>query len=170
MTFPTRQQRKSTTCTIAFSMLTLAIWGSSFSAIARSNTTLDEKPHRTNDKNLEEVQVFGHANELIGQAEAASQGSVGDYALTADNSQRSKSLTTVNLRGVYHWKQITLYAQVINLLDTDRKEIAYYYPAYVQGLDPAGLSADDIDCSSVDCTVSRATEPRTLRAGVTYKF
>ncbi len=95
---------------------------------------------------------------------------LGPYALTADNTQRSESLTTLNLRSAYHWRDVTLYAEVINVLDSDGKDITYYYPAYIAGLDPAGLSADDIDCESVDCTMSRATEPRTLRVGASYRF
>lgn len=95
---------------------------------------------------------------------------LGPYALTADNSQRAKSLTTVSLRGARHWGNLTTYAEVTNLLDTDRKEIVYYYPAYVPGLDPADQTSEDIDCSAVDCTVSRVTMPRSFRVGVSYKF
>jgi len=95
---------------------------------------------------------------------------LGPYALTADNSQRSKSLTTLNLRGARHWSNLTLYAEVLNLLDSDRKEIVYYYPAYVPGLDDPGLSSEDIDCAELDCTISRATTPRSFRIGVSYKF
>lgn len=94
---------------------------------------------------------------------------LGAYALTADNGHRSKPLTTVNIRGAYHWQKITLYAEMINLLDNDGKDISYYYPAYVEGLD-AGSSSDDVDCAAVDCTMSRATEPRTLRVGMRYNF
>jgi len=95
---------------------------------------------------------------------------LGPYALTADNLQRADSLTTVSLRSAYHWEKLTFYAEVINLLDTDRKEIVYYYGAVVEGIDPPGLVADDIDCNAVNCRMSRATEPRTIRAGISYKF
>ncbi len=95
---------------------------------------------------------------------------LGPYAMTADNAQRAESLSTVSLRGAYHWNNLTFYAEVINLLDTDRKEIVYFYPAYAEGVDPPGLGADDIDCASVNCRMSRATEPQTLRAGVSFKF
>ena len=90
--------------------------------------------------------------------------------MVADNSRRAESLTTLSLRGAYHWNALTLYAEVINALDSDGKDISYYYPAYVAGLDPAGLGADDIDCSVSNCTMSRVTEPRTLRFGISYKF
>ena len=95
---------------------------------------------------------------------------LGPYALLADNSERAEALTTVNLRGAYHWEAVTLYAEVINLLDTDKKEITYSYPAFVPGLDPVGTTSEDVDCSAVDCTLSRQTEPRAVRVGVSYKF
>jgi hypothetical protein len=40
----------------------------------------------------------------------------------------------------------------------------------VDGLDPPGLTSEDIDCSTVNCRMSRAEEPRTLRVGVKYQF
>lgn len=95
---------------------------------------------------------------------------LGPYALTADNAQRAQSLTTVSVRGAWHWTNLTAYAEVINLLDTDRKEIVYFYPAYVPGLDPAGITSEDIDCAVVNCRISRATVPSSIRVGVSYKF
>ncbi|MGV3590211.1 MAG: TonB-dependent receptor [Gammaproteobacteria bacterium] len=95
---------------------------------------------------------------------------LGNYPMVADNSQRADSLTTVNLRGAYHWNALTLYAEFINALDTDGKEIQYWYEAYVNGVDPAGQTSDDIDCSVTNCTLSRATEPRAFRVGLSYKF
>jgi len=72
---------------------------------------------------------------------------LGPYALIADNTQRSEALTTVSIRGAWHFDKLTAYAQVINLLDTDKKEIVYYYPAYVPGLDPEDQSSEYIDCA-----------------------
>lgn len=95
---------------------------------------------------------------------------LGSYPMVADNSQRADSLTTVNLRGAYHWNALTLYAEFINALDTDGKEIQYWYEAYVNGVDPAGQTSNDIDCSVTNCTLSRATEPRAFRVGLSYKF
>ncbi len=95
---------------------------------------------------------------------------LGPYALTADNTQRSKALTTVSIRGAWHWDKLTAYAEVINLLDTDKKEIVYYYPAYVPGLDPVDQSSEDIDCAVTNCTNSRVTVPQSFRMGVSYKF
>ncbi len=99
---------------------------------------------------------------------------LGPYALVADNSERADSLTTLSLRGAYHWDAVTMYAEVISLLDTDGKDINYQYEAFVAGFDdvndPTVASSDDIDCGTVNCRLSRATEPRTIRAGVSYKF
>ncbi|MDO9317940.1 MAG: TonB-dependent receptor [Gammaproteobacteria bacterium] len=95
---------------------------------------------------------------------------LGPYALLADNSDRADSLLSVNLRAARHWKALTVYAEIINLLDTNRKEIVYNYPAYVPGLDPVGTTSEDIDCSLTNCRVSRVTEPRTFRAGISLKF
>lgn len=95
---------------------------------------------------------------------------LGPYAMTADNTQRADSLTTLSLRGAYHWNSMTFYAEIINLLDNDNKDIVYYYGAVVPGLDPPGTAADDIDCDIVNCRMSRATEPQTLRVGLSYKF
>ena len=85
---------------------------------------------------------------------------LGPYALDAANSTRGDSLTTANFRGAYHWDSVTLFVEAINLFDTDGKEIVYNYPAYVAGLDAPGLSADDIDCGTTNCFMSRATIPR----------
>jgi hypothetical protein len=40
----------------------------------------------------------------------------------------------------------------------------------VDGLDPPGLTSEDIDCSVTDCRMSRVEEPRTLRLGVKFEF
>jgi outer membrane receptor protein involved in Fe transport len=95
---------------------------------------------------------------------------LGPYAMTPDNSQRAEPLTTVGVRGAYNFETMTLYAEVTNVFDSNGKDIAYYYPAYITGLDPAGLTSDDIDCDTVNCRMSRATEPRTFRIGVKYRF
>jgi len=95
---------------------------------------------------------------------------LGPYALVADNTDRAEPLLTASLRAARHWSAFTLYAEVINLLDSDRKEIVYNYAAFVPGLDPVGSSSEDIDCATTNCRVSRVTEPRSFRMGVSYKF
>ena len=95
---------------------------------------------------------------------------LGPYALTSDNTQRAGGETSLNLRGAYRMGQTTLYAEVLNLLEDDGKDIVYNYGAYVKGLDPIGLTANDIDCVVVNCRMSRAEEPRTVRLGVKFEF
>jgi hypothetical protein len=95
---------------------------------------------------------------------------LGPYALTADNAQRAGSETSVNLRGAYTIRNMTFYADLLNVFDEDGKDIVYYYEAYVDGFDPPGLTSDDIDCSAINCRMSRAEEPRTLRLGVKFEF
>jgi outer membrane receptor protein involved in Fe transport len=95
---------------------------------------------------------------------------LGPYALVPDNSRRAGSETSLNIRGAYNIGNMTLYAEVLNVLDEDGKDIVYYYGAYVEGLDPPGLSSDDIDCDVFDCRMSRAEEPRTLRVGLKWSF
>jgi len=95
---------------------------------------------------------------------------LGEYALTPDNAQRAEGETSINLRGAYTVGKAQLYAEVLNVLDENGKDIVYWYEAYVPGLDPPGTSSADIDCAVTNCRVSRAEEPRTLRVGVKFAF
>ncbi len=94
---------------------------------------------------------------------------LGPYALSADNQHRSQSLLNINLRAAWHHEQFTIYAELANLLDTDRKEITYFYPAFVSGYDNV-MNSEEIDCSEVNCRMSRATIPRSIRLGISYRF
>lgn len=95
---------------------------------------------------------------------------LGPYALDAANSLRGESLTTANFRVAYHFPSVTVFLEGINLFDTDGREISYYYPAYVEGFDPAGLTSEDIDCEVTNCLMSRTTEPRNFSFGLKYEF
>jgi len=95
---------------------------------------------------------------------------LGPYALDAANTRRGESLTTTNFRGAYHWEALTFFLEVINLFDSDGKEIVYFYPAYVAGLDLPGLSAETLDCDVTNCFMSRATLPRAVRLGMRFQF
>ncbi len=95
---------------------------------------------------------------------------LGEYALVPDNSQRAEAETSVNVRGAYTVGRATWYAELLNIFDEDGKDIVYWYEAYVDGLDPPGLTSDDIDCSITNCRISRVEEPRTLRLGVKFEF
>jgi len=95
---------------------------------------------------------------------------LGSYPLLPDNTVRAGSHLLASLRGSYALGSATIYAELFNLLDTDAKDITYLYAAYVSGFDPPGLTADGIDCLTVNCRMSRATEPRTLRVGIKWSF
>ncbi len=87
---------------------------------------------------------------------------LGPYPLIEDNSLHASADKVVNLRAAWKGERYTLYAELLNVLDDDGKDIVYYYGAHVEGLDPAG--------EQVDGRVSRSTEPRTVRAGIRYQF
>ncbi len=87
---------------------------------------------------------------------------LGAYPLIEDDSQRASAETMVNVRGAWKLTHLTLYAEVLNVLGEEGKDIVYYYGSNVAGFDPAG--------ESVDGRMSRAEEPRTLRAGLKYQF
>jgi outer membrane receptor protein involved in Fe transport len=87
---------------------------------------------------------------------------LGKYPLIEDNSLRADAETGVNLRAAWKPGRFTAYAEVLNILDADGKDIVYFYGANVAGLDPPG--------EQVEGRVSRAEEPRTLRVGVKYAF
>jgi len=95
---------------------------------------------------------------------------LGEYALTADNAHRAESSTSLGVRGAYTAGWATFYAEVLNVFDEDGSDVTYWYEAYVDGLDPPGLSSEDIDCEVTNCTMSRVEEPRTLRVGVKFEF
>ncbi|MET0535211.1 MAG: TonB-dependent receptor [Steroidobacter sp.] len=87
---------------------------------------------------------------------------LGEYPLIEDGSLYADTETCVNLRGAWKSDHFTVYAEVLNVLDEDGKDIVYYYGANVPGLDPPG--------EQVDGRVSRVEEPRTVRFGVKYNF
>jgi len=97
---------------------------------------------------------------------------MGPYPLTPDNSERASSNTMVNFRGAYTIGKVQIYGELLNVFDDKGKDVVYWYPAYVAGLDPPGLTSNDIDCTSgaVNCRMSRAAEPRTLRVGAKIRF
>jgi hypothetical protein len=87
---------------------------------------------------------------------------LGDYPLLEDGSLRADAETTLNLRGAWNSEHVMVYAELLNALGDNGKDIVYYYGAHVAGLDPAG--------EQIDGRVSRIQEPRTLRVGVKYNF
>lgn len=98
---------------------------------------------------------------------------LGPYPLLDDNSLRAVGEKQVNLRAGYtlgSTGRIKIYGDIINVLGTHGKDIVYDYAAYVAGVDPPGQTSADIDCSLVDCRMSRAEQPRQLRMGVTLQL
>ncbi len=80
---------------------------------------------------------------------------LGQYALLPDNSQRADDEFMFNLRAAYIFSHFTIYGELLNAFDHQGKDIVYFYE-----------NALDADGGRV----SRAEEPRTVRAGVKYKF
>jgi outer membrane receptor protein involved in Fe transport len=90
---------------------------------------------------------------------------LGPYPLIEDNSVRDKGSTVVNMRGA--WKPghgagngIQIYAELLNVLDSKDKDIAYYYESYIPSVDAAPQEG----------RLSRVVEPRTFRVGARYTF
>ena len=83
---------------------------------------------------------------------------LGEFPLIEDNSDRSDPETCVNLRGAWKPGNFYVYAELINVFDEHGKDMVYSYETNVPGVGP------------LDGRVSRAEEPRTIRAGVKVHF
>ena len=83
---------------------------------------------------------------------------LGEFPLLEDNSERSDSETCVNLRGAWKPGNFQVYAELINVFDEHGKDMVYFYETNVPGVGP------------LEGRVSRAEEPRTMRAGLKYHF
>ena len=81
---------------------------------------------------------------------------LGPYPLIEDNSQRAPAETVINLRAAWNHRNWTLYAELLNLLNSDGKDIVYWYETRLPG----------VEANPVEGRVSRAEEPRTLRVGL----
>jgi hypothetical protein len=85
---------------------------------------------------------------------------LGPYPLIEDNSQRDKGSTVINLRAAWKPSSLQIYGELLNILNSKDKDIAYYYESYI----PA------FDSQPVEGRLSRVVEPRTLRVGARYSF
>ena len=85
---------------------------------------------------------------------------LGPYPLIEDNSLREKGSNVINLRGAFKPGRFELFGEVLNLLNSRDKDIAYYYESYLPSFDAAPTEG----------RLGRVLEPRTLRAGVKYHF
>jgi len=85
---------------------------------------------------------------------------LGPYPLIEDNSQRDKGSNVVNARGAWKNPDVEIYAEVLNILDSRDKDMAYDYESFIPRVDSA----------PTDGRLSRVVEPRTVRVGAKYKF
>jgi outer membrane receptor protein involved in Fe transport len=85
---------------------------------------------------------------------------LGPYPLIEDNSVRDKGSDVVNFRGAYKAGKIELYGEVLNILNSRDKDIAYYYESFIPGFDAV----------PVEDRLSRVVEPRTFRLGMKVRF
>ncbi len=68
----------------------------------------------------------------------------------------------MNLRVAYKPGNVTIYGELLNVLDAHGKDIKYFYPTFVPGVSAPG--------TQMETFLSRAEEPRTIRLGVKYSF
>lgn len=85
---------------------------------------------------------------------------LGPSPLVEDNSVRDKGSTVVNLRAARKFANFEVYGDLLNVLNSRDKDIAYVYEAFILGFDAA----------PVEGRLSRVVEPRTVRVGATYRF
>jgi outer membrane receptor protein involved in Fe transport len=83
---------------------------------------------------------------------------LGEFPLIEDNSERSDPETCVNFRVAWKPGNFYVYAELINVFDEKGKDMVYWYETNVLGF---GVN---------EGRVSRAEEPRTVRAGLKYRF
>ncbi|MBO9710313.1 MAG: TonB-dependent receptor [Caulobacter sp.] len=86
---------------------------------------------------------------------------MGVHPLTEDNSLRSEPTTIVNLRAAWTLGRVEVFGELLNALNSRKKDIEYYYASYLPAIDVDG---------PVDDVHSRAVEPRMVRAGVRVRF
>lgn len=81
---------------------------------------------------------------------------LGPYPLVPSGRFKADSEIMLNVRAAYKFQHITVYGEVLNVLDHEGKDIVYYYDSIYS---PTGFDR-----------YSRAEEPRTVRVGVKYEF
>ena len=85
---------------------------------------------------------------------------LGPYPLIEDNSQRDKGSNVVNLRAAFKPGKFELFGEVLNVLNSRDKDIAYSYESFLPQFDPAPTTG----------RLSRVVEPRTVRVGMKVHF
>ena len=87
---------------------------------------------------------------------------LGSYPLVPSGTKTADAEVMLNLRLGYKLGLVTLYGEVLNVMDEQGKDIVYYYPSFVPGITPVG--------TELATRMSRAEEPRTVRVGVKVAF
>ncbi len=90
---------------------------------------------------------------------------LGPHALIEDNSVRSDGTTLINVRTAWTPKhfvagRLEVFAEVLNLFDSRKKDVDYYYQSRLPGDPPEGVTGIH----------SRVVEPRSVRLGVRVAF
>jgi hypothetical protein len=85
----------------------------------------------------------------------------GERPLEESGTVTSDSSTVVNLRAGYRWQNVTVKADVLNLLDSDDHDIDYLYESRLAS-NPSGVGTEDIHY--------HVLEPRTVRVSASYQF
>ena len=86
---------------------------------------------------------------------------LGPSPLVEDNSLRDPGSTVVNARAAWKGKRVEIYGEMLNLLGSREKDIAYFYESYLPAYDLGG---------PVEGRLSRVVEPRTVRIGAKVTF
>jgi len=92
---------------------------------------------------------------------------LGPYPMVPSNRIRAHEDKAVNFRAAYKTGHYTIYAELLNALGDDGKDVSYYYASYIPGR-PDLTATRGVD--EYNTVMSRAEEPRTLRWGVKYEF
>ena len=87
---------------------------------------------------------------------------LGRYPLVPSGTKIADPETMLNLRGAYKFTHLTVYAELLNVLNDKGNDIVYYYATYIPGVSAAGTQEST--------RLSRTEEPRTLRWGLKYEF
>lgn len=86
---------------------------------------------------------------------------LGPYPLIEDNSVRDSGSTVVNVRAARKIGRFEVYGEVLSILNSRDKDIAYFYESYIPAFDTSGPTVGRL---------SRVVEPRTLRLGTRVNF
>ncbi len=84
----------------------------------------------------------------------------GERPLTEDGEVMSDSSSSVNLRLGYRWPRMELYADILNLTDSNDHDIDYYYASRLPGEPAEGIEDQHY----------HVLEPRTARVTLSWRF